>query len=273
MLSPVSLKVKFDGAELLREQSQLLASANPSDISSTTFLRVRLAAQQKRTQQRNQLYSQRGTSAMSSTELQDSSMVGEEGTFPMQGGAYGSGRGEAMTNSSFHGAPLSRSVSQQRHEDSLAPPHHTDPYRGPSQNNSSRNPLDEVAATATGKREELPEVENVVLVPCPHCGRSFAEGRIKKHCSLCIMNGSKMDHDRNRRKQQQTSSRRDTSGRGDSVETSGTDWRWESSQLRGALNGEPLDDKRVPCPYCHRRFQADTAAHHIPLCKDKMMRL
>lgn len=166
----------------------------------------------------------------------------------------------------------------------------TEPHR-PSFSSSSL-PLDAVPAVATGAypHMEEPEVMEVTLVTCEWCGRRFAEERVDRHRIACAKQ-SKLNAIRQKNLRSAQASQR---GRGQpslypgvspagyeyspskdshiATAAGGTsDWRKQSLKLRGALNGLDLvEDDRVECPYCHRRFAADTAARHVPSCKDRM---
>eukprot|EP00796_Vickermania_ingenoplastis_P000899 gene899-527_t len=257
---PSAVADTYDGYALLRDQSRLLSASSPTEINSTLFLRIKLAAQQKRTAQLNQL--QRGlhdTSTPSRAEelaLNGPAAPPRTSSTPNAADADGASAAEMAA---LGGGPSGR-------------PSHADPNK-----DSKPNLLDEVPATATGMREQEPEVLEVVLAPCPYCGRSFAEDRLDRHIAMCVkMSKSEQDRQRKQRQLQRrdgpagpsTPSELSNSGLGSSAE-----WRKQSTQLRSALSGEMVEDDRLPCPYCRRRFQAETAARHIPLCKDRMSRL
>lgn len=292
--------VEFDGYALLQEQADFLASSSPADINSTTFLKVKLASQQKRTAQRNQFNRSLKSSggAVTSTTPSANLPAGtvhpnynsyEELPLGSQNNSFGNARkswtpsgsqledGRAEPLNSFDSGSAANKLYGSAPWDAEEFPagsigaHHVDP-------NAPKHALDEIPAVASGIRASMPEVEEVVLIPCPYCGRNFAEDRIERHCIACMKLNKMEAHRRHKQQQQQHQQRREGAwgGAGSSsqmAEAPATDWRKQSSQLRGALNGETVEDDRVPCPYCRRRFAAETASRHIPLCKEKMTRL
>jgi len=189
------------------------------------------------------------------------------------------------------------SAPRQRLEDSLAEA---------SVSTSVR--LDRIPAVASGEAPVFdgPEVMDVTLVPCDCCGRRFAEDRVQRHRAMCekqkkqgwmrqkphraahalqqgrlrppsigggSVGGVFGDH--------ASSSREPYGGGGNAIGSPSSisstrakgksDWRKQSLHLRGALNGVDLvEDDRVACPHCHRRFAEDTAVRHIPLCRERM---
>ena len=149
--------------------------------------------------------------------------------------------------------------------------------------------LDETPAVASGTPQMpagVEEVEDVPLLPCPHCGRTFAPNRLERHAVTCArqqLTNLKSKADSKERKTSSSSSSvvgsyirpdRAAPTAGSASATSGAakteKWRRQSAQLRSALAGTPVvEDDRVQCPYCGRRFAEAAAARHIPVCKAK----
>lgn len=168
--------------------------------------------------------------------------------------------------------------------------------------------LDRVPAVATGEMlfSEGPEVVDVTLVPCDCCGRRFAEDRLPRHREACEKQ-KKREWIRHKNTRAAHTAQHghlypphkggsfsggagaeygsfgggepyyggggnaNGSSPSSNVRAKGKgDWRKQSLHLRGALNGVDLvDDDRVACPHCHRRFAAETAARHVPLCRER----
>lgn len=241
---PAESDFEYNGEALLREQASLLSSSSARDIHATQYLRLKLAAQQRRNHwQRQPQGGLDGAESVPDTSRTD----------------YGS-----VDNNSISFPLLSQ-------------------LDGSSQLDTRRasfatSSIDDVPAVASGYRAQDPEVEDVLLIPCVYCGRRFAADRIERHCVACGKQAGASDRLRKQKAaQQRTQAAASAGGAGgasglESVGGSG-EWRRQSSQLRGALNGEPVEDLRVPCPYCRRRFASETAARHIPLCKEKGMRM
>lgn len=159
--------------------------------------------------------------------------------------------------------------------------------------------LDETPAIASGK-PQLPtgveEVKDVALEPCPHCGRTFAPGRLERHAVTCerqqltnpkakaegkdrkTSSGSLSSYSKAERVPAATASNAKppaaaVSGGGGAAPPSASKtekWRRQSAQLRSALAGtSAAEDDRVQCPSCGRRFAEEAANRHIPICKAK----
>lgn len=147
-------------------------------------------------------------------------------------------------------------------------------------------PLDAVPAVASGwtQHHAGPEVVEVTLVPCVYCGRRFAEDRIERHATAC----EKQKKIHSVRQRNNTNNNRGGGGgqasqRGrqiPSVYNLSPGAREEyppsraedyyPSEVFTSSRGGLVEDNRVECAYCHRRFAADTAARHAPLCKERL---
>lgn len=163
--------------------------------------------------------------------------------------------------------------------------------------------LDDTPALASGTPQVpagVEEVKEVALEPCPHCGRTFAPERLQRHAVTCErqqLTNPKAKTDGRERKTSSTST--GSSVRGEraaapagagassaakigAASNSGSGaaaaaaaaktekWRRQSAQLRNALAGtSAVEDDRVQCPNCGRRFAEEAAARHIPICKAK----
>ncbi|KPA80298.1 hypothetical protein ABB37_04585 [Leptomonas pyrrhocoris] len=145
--------------------------------------------------------------------------------------------------------------------------------------------VDEKPATASGT-PKLPagadDMRDVPLVPCPHCGRTFAPDRLERHAITCerqqITHPKPKTDGKDRKvsissvgssgKPERAAAATAAAASSGSVKTE--KWRRQSAQLRSALAGtSAVEDDRVQCPHCGRRFAKDTAARHIPLCNAK----
>jgi endogenous inhibitor of DNA gyrase (YacG/DUF329 family) len=165
--------------------------------------------------------------------------------------------------------------------------------------------LDEKPAIASGK-PQVPagaeDVKDIQLEPCPHCGRTFAPDRLQRHATTCerqqlanpktkadgkerkVSSSSASSHVKSERAGAPAGAKVGgataacSNGTTASSETAAASsgpakmekWRRQSAQLRSALAGtSTVEDDRVPCPHCGRRFAKDVAARHIPFCRAK----
>lgn len=119
---------------------------------------------------------------------------------------------------------------------------------------------------------------------CQLCGRRFAAESFEKHSKVCEKVFIKKRKEFNTQKQrviteehgrllenvQQKHSYYDNSKLNQK-------WKIRSAQFRAAIlsgkTGKPIEgevpDDRVECKFCNRKFIAETAARHIPLCEKK----
>lgn len=143
--------------------------------------------------------------------------------------------------------------------------------------------LDDMPAVARGTPllpEGTAEVRAIQLEHCPHCSRTFALDRLEKHVAVCEKHQDgekkpKTDRLAKRAPKTKNGSSRSAAGGADGAVAGAhpEKWRRQSAQLRKALRGvAQADDDRVPCPGCGRRFAADVAARHTPLCSAKQVR-
>jgi len=122
-----------------------------------------------------------------------------------------------------------------------------------------------------------PEVAMVRTVPCPKCERRFASDRLEKHRKICEATkdirsrGGVFDA---AHKRTEDLEHVPTTASTANAPKPANHWREQHQKLlrtigRGhAGDGLPLEDldDRVPCPHCHRKFQADVARKHIEKC-------
>lgn len=262
----------FDGLHLLQEQTRFLASASANDINSVSFLRLMLAAQQRRTALKNQLHQH--------------VMQPSETSPAVASGWRQSTGGEAM-NPQTSSRP-SNSLEPTRYSVSSAsmalpvPATRTSTHHDPV--TSTSNDFDGVPAVASGIRADIPEVEEVVLVPCMHCGRSFAEERIERHliaCEKLSVNVSATISTKNdvfrsaaRERQRRESSRSLPGSTLLEVHPSSHDLGSSADLAEFNVSGsgalDAVEQPRTPCPCCHRRFAAEALARHVPICKGRM---
>lgn len=330
----------FSGHALLAEQTALLSDSTPSDINFLYFLKLRLSAQQRATAQRN--YWQRAnhdrvsieatpmaeesparytdtasaTSAVSPTAL--------DAEYSTAGGVVKGGGGRATSLDETYAFDVSHSAGGVLRQTSRPS------YEGPEESGSvaaagaarrslsmysvggAASAIDDRPAMASGTPQVpagVDEMKDIALEPCPHCGRTFAPGRLARHITTCERH---VDSGAPKAKTDSVHSSRILSGRHKpttgsvSAAASGTSptspapasrtastaststarrapdaaaqtekWRKQSAQVRSAMAGGSVAvaDDRVPCPSCGRRFSEDAAARHMPLCKSRSVRL
>jgi len=157
-----------------------------------------------------------------------------------------------------------------------------------------------------------PEIEDVVMCECPICSRKFREQIFDKHVARCKINKNKKARKKFKvsvisddellrqgvdKKTQSRRVKKEAKRLADKKGKPGK-WRQQSSQIRAIANidnpnasaaqrgageysgaGAPpafeAADDRTPCPHCSRKFAAETAVRHIPMCakrhQDKAM--
>lgn len=151
------------------------------------------------------------------------------------------------------------------------------------------------------------ENEEVRMIPCRHCGRSFNPEAHSKHVKICQQVFQKkrkeykmIDHRlpdepemaQIKRDLERNSKKGKGKGNGKDALVNKNAWRQKSEQFRNAMkdarvvskcqkDGKPLPppkhtapqfDDRIPCPHCGRKFGAEQAARHIPICKNTKAR-
>lgn len=205
----------FDGPALLQEQADLLASSTPADINYLYFLKVRRSAQQKATVQRNrsqrqatQHHDDDETSAArfrrsDGWDSAPTSIPLAAGT-PLQSSRFAAAdEATAQASTSLNPEDLPASVAKRRSMGDVSPsadmsPPGRDaggqcggPRGGGYSGGTAASSLDDRPAVASRAGEDplsgVPEHprEEVRLEPCPHCGRTFAPGRLDKHIDMC----------------------------------------------------------------------------------------
>jgi len=149
------------------------------------------------------------------------------------------------------------------------------------------------------------EAEDAQLLPCPHCGRKFKAEAHAKHVNICVKVFQQKRKVFNVvdqrlpdapelvevRKDAARQARKGIVGISKEVEAPKSAWRQKSEAFRAAMKDaqvvkkfqkegrpmselppprstDPMLDDRTPCPHCGRRFGAEQAARHIPLCKN-----
>jgi DNA-directed RNA polymerase subunit RPC12/RpoP len=142
-----------------------------------------------------------------------------------------------------------------------------------------------IAALKSQPPLEENEQENIKRIPCKHCGRKFAEQALAKHqvnCEKVFLKKRKVFNTASQRVVSQEQVKLAETGK--KVEKSKPakkmpKWKMQSEQFRKAVGNtdskggdqvqsEEIND-RVQCPYCGRSFKEETAARHIPFCKNK----
>lgn len=140
------------------------------------------------------------------------------------------------------------------------------------------------------------------LLPCKHCGRMFSHEALAKHVNICqkvfqkkrkVFNPTEqrlpdVPEAADLKKAARQQARRGKIGIGKEDEKPESKWRQKSEQFREAMRAaqmvkkfqkegrdlrdlpvapsNPELDDRVPCPHCGRRFGAQQAERHIPVC-------
>ena len=122
------------------------------------------------------------------------------------------------------------------------------------------------------------------LGQCQVCGRKFALDRLERHESTCMKNASKKPRkmysaSAERLKLQQKAAAEAERERLEKSKRKST-WQNQHEAFQNALKtaaaiakGEPppadlheIEDTRIPCPHCGRKFAADVGERHIPKC-------
>jgi len=136
--------------------------------------------------------------------------------------------------------------------------------------------------------------------PCPECGRKFILSSLQKHVKHCKKVFKKKRPEFNSQSKRgaiqgdgkviplNTGVKWGKSKKKKEVRPKKKSWKNQSSQLRNAMraarmyaeaekNGVPVtslpsmpavEDTRVPCPHCGRKFNEEVANRHIPKCKN-----
>jgi len=121
--------------------------------------------------------------------------------------------------------------------------------------------------------------EDQELVPCELCGRQFLSSRLEKHSKVCAKQQKRRKTfapDEARVKLREAAPQEHKKA----VRQSSWKQQHEAFQqaVRGAKLGEqgadaaPVDDGRIDCPHCNRKFAPNAAERHIPACKEKALR-
>ena len=159
-------------------------------------------------------------------------------------------------------------------------------HRGPDRIVRSQQP--QARGLPPGVAEQ--PTEEVRLVQCGSCGRSFNTDSIAKHEKLCAKVFKSKRKPFNSAKSRLTSAIQsaDDAYKVKNIIRQGgiskeeaqaaarkkrpTKWREKSAKLRsikgGTSQGAPPVEEFVPCPNCGRTFNEQAASRHIPKCKD-----
>jgi len=127
----------------------------------------------------------------------------------------------------------------------------------------------------------------VELKECTSCGRKFNEKALQSHSKICakvfVEKRKAFDIKAARADDEIMKAQANAKHRQAAIdkklaemkEKAKKAWRQESAKLRNAANaskGGPMieiEDDRVPCPKCGRKFAEETAKRHIPRCTAK----
>ena len=104
--------------------------------------------------------------------------------------------------------------------------------------------------------------EEVERMPCPKCGRQFALDRISKHETTCKGIGIKKDNEPSASKLLAERIKNLPSVNHSNVIAL-------TQSITGSFS-KPVEDERVPCSCCGRKFAADRVEKHEKICKGKM---
>ena len=144
------------------------------------------------------------------------------------------------------------------------------------------------AAYSEPPEEAAKEYESKQTAPCDICGRCFVVDRLEKHMKACKTSGKKrkvFGASAERLKLQEKATEEEAKKAKDRAEKKAV-WKAQHEAFQNALksaaaikNGEPppadmheVEDTRVPCPHCGRKFNADVADRHIPSCAKAIKR-
>jgi len=158
-------------------------------------------------------------------------------------------------------------------------------------------PADEEARTLHARLVQADEEHglNEPRMQCPHCSRSFFQRAFERHVKICknvfvkkrkAFNAveQRMEEEQKQALRKETLQEQEDGG----ALVKNQKWKAKSEAFRNAIKharlaavaertGGPMPelapapaeaDDRVPCPYCNRRFSAETAERHIPKCKE-----
>ena len=155
------------------------------------------------------------------------------------------------------------------------------------------------ASYAVEADEGVGPVDDVGMVRCSRCSRSFAEDRIEAHERACQAQSTAkprqvFDSAKARAGDDAQAVARPPrppkEGLGQPGHKEGYDWKAESENVRALMKynrelaaaekagrdistlpppPKPVHDDRVACPHCDRKFKADVAERHIPKCNSR----
>ena len=138
----------------------------------------------------------------------------------------------------------------------------------------------------------IPAQARVERAACRFCQRQFAVDRLSKHMTICQQS---IESEKKRQVADLRAKRveglyadnhaaedaytavkkledEEKMGSSTGSKSSSGKWRMESAQFQRAMKGiaePPVDDDRVPCPHCGRKFSDHAAQRHIPRCTSK----
>lgn len=136
---------------------------------------------------------------------------------------------------------------------------------------------------------DMYESSNVPMRPCHVCGRSFREDRIAKHTTACEKAHSKQRKVFNVTQQRMEAEALKAAKEAQrqakhekrpepKVKAALPKWKQQHLEFQSAMKmgrvepgggppPMPVQDMRIECPHCGRRFAEDVAERHIPKCK------
>ena len=153
--------------------------------------------------------------------------------------------------------------------------------------------LDEQAAQFGGLEQTVERVQ------CHQCGRKFSQSALARHMKICkkvfgqkrkAFNMKKQRGDDEAMKAARNKNPEIEAELKRKKEAAKKKWKAQSAMLRNAVRSSkqidqamkdgvplsdlpqmasiPVEDTRVPCPHCGRKFAEETAKRHIPKCQN-----
>ena len=135
----------------------------------------------------------------------------------------------------------------------------------------------------TGNLDDMFEPEEApAQVPCDVCGRRFNVNRLERHIAICAKLNTKKRKvfgESAERLKLQEKFAAEAAKEAETKQAKKPLWKTQSEQFQSAMKNaravqagepppesEPVEDTRVPCPHCGRKFEALVAERHIPKC-------
>ncbi|KAI8923692.1 hypothetical protein BC831DRAFT_469845 [Entophlyctis helioformis] len=172
-------------------------------------------------------------------------------------------------------------IRPRQRQEPNADAHGNDTQDDPEAHIPSEYPIDE--ALDEGMGDEY-ATSGGPLIPCYICGRKFMQERLDKHTDACAKaSKARKVFDASKARAKGTDiekytgkgpreGRSDGASAGPAKPPKKNNWRIKH-EAAGPEDGAPVIDPNpdyVTCPSCNRRFNEDSGARHIPLCKERV---